>query len=411
MKLEYFIAQRLIKAKSNKSNVSGPIIKIAITAIVISMIMMIVSVATGIGLQEKIREKIGAFHGHIIVSNFDNNNSEVSITPITASADLVDYIAALNGIKHVQAVATAGGIIRTETAFEGIILKGVDENFYWNQLQEYLVDGQFPDFSGPLSNEIAISEFLAKRLNLKVGDAFNTFFIRDEAEKLPFSRRFKIAAIFNSGLADYDSNFIIGDLRHVQRFYKWQENQVGNLEIFATDFTTIDALGDTIYAEIPSTFNSYTIKQKFPNIFEWLELLDFNIIGIIFFMILISAINMIVALLVLILERTQMIGILKALGATNWTIRKIFLYNAAYLILLGLAIGNVIGIGIVYIQKYTKVITLNPESYYVKYAPVHIDWLQILALNVGTIFICLFILLVPSYLITKIAPSKAIRFQ
>ncbi|UYW00622.1 FtsX-like permease family protein [Flavobacterium agricola] len=411
MKLEYFIAQRLIKAKSNKSNVSGPIIKIAITAIVISMIMMIVSVATGIGLQEKIREKIGAFHGHIIISNFDNNNSEVSISPITVSDNLYDYVKEMDGISHVQAVASTGGIIRTEDAFEGIILKGVDKNFYWDQLQEYVVAGKLPQFSENISNDIAISEFLANRLNLKVGDAFNTFFLRDSAEKLPFSRRFTIAAIYNSGLADYDASYIIGDIRHVQRFNKWKENQVGNLEVFVTDFKKIDEIGDAVYTEIPATYNSYTIVQKFPNIFEWLELLDFNIIGIIFFMILISAVNMIVALLVLILERTQMIGILKALGASNWTIRKIFLYNAAYLIIIGLSIGNAIGIGLIYIQKYGKVVTLNPESYYVKYAPVHIDWLQIAALNVGTIVICLLILLIPSYIITKIAPSKAIKFQ
>lgn len=411
MKLEYFIAQRLIKAKSNKSNVSAPIIKIAISAIVISMVMMIVSVATGIGLQEKIREKIGAFYGHVIISNFDNNHSEVSVSPITVSTDFSDYVKNIEGVKHIQPVATIGGIIRTESAFEGIILKGVDKNFYWNQLEEYVSAGKMPDFSGEVSNDIAISEFLANRLNLKVGDEFNTFFLRDSADKTPFSRRFKIVGIYNSGLMDYDSSYIIGDIRHVQRFNKWKENQVGNLEVFVNDFTQIGSIGETIYAEIPSTYNSYTIEQKFPNIFEWLKLLDYNIIGIIFFMILISAINMIVALLVLILERTQMIGILKALGASNWTIRKIFLYNATYLILFGLAIGNAIGIAIIYIQKYAKVVKLNPENYYVKYAPVHIDWLQIIGLNVGTVLICLLVLLVPSYLITKIAPSKAIRFQ
>lgn len=411
MKLEYFIAKRLIKAKSNKSNVSTPIIKIAISAIIISMVMMIVSVATGIGLQEKIREKIGAFYGHVIISNFDNNNSEVSVSPILISDDFTSFINKLHGVKHIQAVATIGGIIRTENDFEGIILKGVDKNFYWNQISEYIIDGQMPDFSGEVSNDIAISEFLANRLNLKVGDAFNSFFLRENTEKAPFSRRFKIVGIYNSGLTDYDSSYIIGDIRHVQRFYKWKDNQVGNLEVFVTNFDDIATVGETIYSEIPSTYNSYTIEQKFPNIFEWLKLLDYNIIGIIFFMILISAINMIVALLVLILERTQMIGILKALGASNWTIRKIFLYNAGYLILYGLTIGNIIGITIIYIQKYAKVVTLNPENYYVKYAPVHIDWLQILGLNVGTVLICLVVLLIPSYLITKIAPSKAIRFQ
>nr|WP_317631466.1 FtsX-like permease family protein [uncultured Flavobacterium sp.] len=411
MKLEYFIAKRLIGAKSNKSSVSAPIIKIAITAIVISMVMMLISVATGIGLQEKIREKVGAFNGHIVISNFDNNNSEVSISPIQKSDELYETLQNIPGITHLQAVATKGGIIRTETSFEGIILKGVDSTFNWTVIKEYLEEGQVPDFSSKLTNDVLVSRFIANRLNLKLGDEFNSFFMREETDKPPFSRRFKIVGIFNSGLQEFDSNFVLGDLRHIQRFNKWQPNQVGNIEAFISDFNAISTIGDQVYTQIPSTYNSYTIEQKYPNIFEWLKLFDFNIIVIIVFMILISAINMIVALLVLILERTQMIGILKAMGASNWLIRKIFLYNAAYLILIGLAIGNVVGIGLLYIQKNFEIVKLNPENYYVDVAPVHIDWLFILSLNLGTILICLLILLLPSYLISKTAPSKAIRFQ
>ena len=373
--------------------------------------MMLVSVATGIGLQEKIREKVGVFNGHIVVSNFDNNNSQVSVSPIEKSDYLYKTLNEIPGVSHMQAVATKGGIIRTETSFEGIILKGVDSDYNFKSIKDYLIDGALPDFTDKLSNDVLISEFLAKRLQLKVGDSFNSFYMREETDKPPFSRRFKITGIFNSGLQEFDSNFIIGDIRHVQRFNKWEEKEVGGIEVFVNDFDQISAIGDVVYNEIPSTYNSYTMEQKYPNIFEWLKLFDFNIIVIIGFMILISAINMIVALLVLILERTQMIGILKALGATNWSIRKIFLYNAAYLIALGLFWGNLIGIILLYLQDTFGLVKLNPENYYVNVAPVHINGLQILFLNLGTIFICLLILLVPSYLITKIAPSKAIKFQ
>lgn len=411
MKLEYFIAKRLIRSNSNKSSVSAAIIKIAIIAIVISIVMMLVSVATGIGLQEKIREKVGVFNGHIVVSNFDNNNSQVSVSAIEKSDYLYKTLKEIPGVSHLQAVATKGGIIRTETSFEGIILKGVDKDFNFTAIQDYLIDGKLPDFSDKLTSDVLISEFLANRLQLKVGDSFNSFYMREETDKPPFSRRFTIVGIFNSGLQEFDSNFVIADIRHVQRFNKWDEKEVGAIEVFVNNFDHIATIGDVVYNEIPSTYNSYTMEQKYPNIFEWLKLFDFNIIVIIGFMILISAINMIVALLVLILERTQMIGILKALGATNWTIRKIFLYNAAYLIILGLFWGNLIGISLLYLQDIFGVIKLNPENYYVNVAPVHINWIQIIGLNLGTVLICLLILLIPSYLITKIAPSKAIKFQ
>ena len=411
MKLEYFIAKRLIVAKEYKSSISAPIIKIAITAIALGMIMMIVSVATGTGLQNKIREKISAFNGHIIISNYNDNQSDVSIEALSTRQHFYPKFNSVSGINHVQGVATKDGIIRTENAFEGIIFKGVGTDYRWKTIQEYIVAGKLPDVSNNLNNEIIISKYLADRLELKLNDEFNTFFIKKEANKLPNLRRFKIVGIYNSGFPEFDSAYLFGDIRHIQRINKWNENEVGSFEVFIDDFSQIETKGQEIYQEISSTLNSQTIIDKYYYIFEWLKLFDFNIIVILVIMIVVSTINMVVALLVIILERTQMIGILKSMGANNWSIRKIFLYNASYLIMRGLFWGNLIGISLLLIQKYFGVIQLNPENYYVTQAPVTIDVVTIFLLNVGTIILCLLVLLIPSYIITKISPAKTIRFE
>ena len=411
MNLEHFIAKRLITAKDHKSSISAPIIKIAIAAIAIGIVMMIVSIATGIGLQQKIRQKVSAFNGHIIISNFNGNESDGSIGPVSTNQKFYPKFNAVEGINHIQAVATKLGIIRTETDFEGITFKGVGKDYKWEYLEEYLIDGRLPKLKSNLNEEVLISQYLANRLKLKLNDSFNTFFLNEGDSKLPKSRRFKIVGIYNSGFQEFDAAFIIGDIRHIQRLNKWNSNQVGSFEIFVDDFTKIDEKGKQVYKEIPSTLNAQTIVEKYYYIFDWLKLFDFNIIVILIIMIIVSTINMVVALLVLILERTQMIGILKSLGSDNWSIRKIFLYNSLYLILRGLFWGNTIGIGLLLIQKKFEIIKLNPESYYVNVAPVEINILYILALNIGTVLVCLLVLLIPSYLITKISPAKTIRFD
>ena len=411
MNLEYFIAKRLITAKEYKSSISAPIIKIAIAAIAIGMVMMIVSVATGIGLQQKIQEKVSAFNGHIIISNYDNNQSEATLTPINKNQNFYPRFNSVAGISHIQAVATKAGIIRTEKAFEGVIFKGVGIDYKWDNIQEYLIAGHLPDVSSQLNSEVVISQFLADRLELKVGDAFNTFFIKENQNQLPNIRRFKITGIFNSGFQEFDATYILGDIRHVQRMNKWTPNQIGAFEIFVQDFDQIQSVGEDVYQQTPSNLDSKTIIEKYSYIFDWLLLFDFNIIIILGVMILVATINMVVALLVLILERTQMIGILKALGANNWSVRKIFLYNAFYLIVRGLFWGNCIGIGVLLIQKYFGIIQLNPENYYVNQAPVYFNLGYILALNLLTVVVCFLVLLIPSYIITKISPIKAIRYE
>jgi len=410
LNLEYFISKRLITTKSYKSSISSPIIKIAITAIAIGIIMMIVSVSTGIGLQNKIREKVAAFNGHVIISNYDDNQSEVTKEPISINQDFYPKFKNVSDIRHIQATASKAGIIHTEESFEGILYKGVGKDYDFKNLQEYLIEGKMPNLKNELNEEVLISQFIANRLNLKLGDKFKTYFLKDSGSRYNL-RNFKIVGIYNSGFQEFDATYILGDIRHIQKINKWNDDQVGTFEVFVNDFTQIKEKGEEIYKEIPPTYNSTTIEEKYYSIFEWLKLFDFNIVIILIVMIIVATINMIVALLVLILERTQMIGILKALGANNWNIRKIFLYNASYLIVRGLLFGNIIAIGLLLIQKYFGLIKLNPENYYVNVAPVDINPLHIIVLNVGTILICFMVLLIPSYIITKISPVKAIRFD
>jgi lipoprotein-releasing system permease protein len=374
------------------------------------MIMMIVSIATGMGLQQKIRQKVSAFNGHIIISGYNDNNSDVSTKPISINQTFYPKFKDVDGINHVQAVASKAGIIRTETAFEGIIFKGVGKDYETTNLEEYLIEGRLPNFKSNLNEEVLISQYLTNRLGLKLGDKFVTYFMKEDSEGYNL-RNFKIVGIYNSGFQEFDASYVIGDIRHVQRINKWKPNEIGSFEVFVDDFTQIEQKGQQVYAETSSVLDTQTIVEKFYYIFEWLKLFDFNIIVILIVMIAVSTINMVVALLVLILERTQMIGILKSLGANNWSIRKIFLYNAAYLIGRGLLWGNIIGIGLLLLQKYFGIIKLNPESYYVNEAPVDINLFYILLLNIGTVAICLLVLLIPSYIITKITPSKSIRFE
>lgn len=408
---ELFIAKRIIASKQYKNSVSSPIISISILAIAIGIVVMLFSVATGVGLQKKIKEKISGFNGDIQISHYDANNSRVTVTPVSRKQDFYPEFREVPNVKKVQVFATKAGIIRTPDEFEGIVLKGVDKDYDWSFFKSYLKKGGLPDFGGALSNEVLISAKTANRLRLEPGDSFHMFFVKDDPNKAPNSRKFTVSGVFDSGFEEFDETFIIGDIRHVQRINQWEEDQVGGFEVFIHDFDDLKATGASVYKAIDPTLNALTTAEKYPAIFEWLSLFDTNIVVIIGVMILIAGINMITALLVLILERTQMIGVLKALGNENWSIRKIFLYNAAFLIGKGLFYGNLIGVGLLLVQKYFGVIQLNPETYYVNEAPVHLSLPTWILINAGTLLLCLLMLLIPSYIVSKISPVKAIKFD
>ena len=382
-------------------------------AIAIGVLMMLVALSTGVGLKYKIREKVSAFNGHIQIYNFDNNASEVSVQPVSLNQTFYPEFNLTDGVRHIQAVATKAGIIRTEDTFEGIIAKGVGPDYDWSAFREFLVAGSLPDYSGNLGEEVLVSRRLASRLNLEVGSRFNSFFLKDEdPSRVPNRRRFTVSGIYDSGFEEFDATYVLTDIRHIQRMNGWGADQVGNFELFLDDFEQIGTKSGDIYARTLSSLDTQTIENKYYQIFEWIGLFDFNIALIIGIMVLVGGINMITALLVLILERTPMIGILKSLGSTDWSIRKIFLYNAAYLIGIGLLWGNALGLLLIWVQDRYRIFTFpNPEEYYIDYIPVYMDLPTLLLLNLGVLVLCVLMLLLPSHIITRISPVKAIQFD
>ena len=411
MNYELFIAKRIIAGKEYKNSISSPIIKIAITAIALGIVIMLIAVTTSAGLQTKIRDKMAGFKGHVQIVNYDNNNSEVSVVPIDKNQDFYPKFKTISGIKNIQVFASKGGILRTEKDFEGIVFKGVSTDYNWSFFKEYLVEGRIPDLTLPRTKEILLSKTVMSRLQLQLNDTILSTFPKNNINKIPSNRKYIIVGIYNTGFAQFDKSVMIGDLREVQRLNKWTNNQVGGFEVILDSFDNIQVKGNEIYNQIEAELNSKTIVESYPNIFDWIQLFDNNVSFIIVIMILIASINMITALLVLILERVQMIGILKALGSNNWAIRKVFLYNASYLVLKGLFWGNVIGLTLLMFQKYTGIISLNPATYYVSEVPVHINLLTIVFLNIGTLVLCFIMLLIPSYIITKINPAKSIKYS
>jgi lipoprotein-releasing system permease protein len=381
-----------------------------VTAIALGITIMLIAVSTAVGLQLKIRDKMAGFKGHIQIVNFDSNNSDVSTTPIKKNQDFYPNFKNLTGIKNIQIFANKAGILRTETDFEGIIFKGVSTDYDWSFFQEYLVEGKVPNLNQSRNTQILLSEMLINSLQLKLNDTILATFIKSEESKLPSNRKYIISGIYNTGFSQFDKNMMIGDIKEVQNLNNWSENEIGGFEVILENLQEISIKGDQIYNEIDSTLNSKTIVEMYPNIFEWIQLFDNNVWFIIAIMILIAGINMITALLVLILERVQMIGILKALGSNNYSIQKIFLYNASTLILKGLFWGNLIGLSLIGIQHFFKLITLNPETYYVATIPVYISFLTLILLNVGSLICCFLMLIIPSFIVTKISPSKSIKF-
>lgn len=374
--------------------------------------MMLIAIATGVGLKHKIREKVAAFNGHIQISNYDTNTSSVSVTPISREQTFYPEFKTVEGVAHMQAVATKGGIIRTEDTFEGILAKGVGQDYDWTVLREYLVAGRLPHFTGERNTEALLSQTLARRLQLSVGDSFFSFFLKEgHASQVPNTRKFTIVGLYDSGFEEFDATHVFVDIRHIQQMNRWEADQIGHFEVFLEDFDRIAEKSNEIYGKIPPHLDTRSVETTYYSIFEWIALFDFNIALIIGIMVLVGGINMITALLVLILERTPMIGILKALGATDWSIRKVFLYHAAYLIALGLLWGNLLGLGLIFLQDTYRIFRFpNPEEYYMDYIPVYIDLPVLLLLNLGVMLLCLFMLLLPSYSIAKISPVKAMAF-
>jgi len=411
--LEYFIAKR-IHFQQGKKNVSRPAVRIATIGIALGLAVMIISVAVVIGFKNEIRNKTIGFGGHIQITNFDNNNT-YAMNPIQVDKSLIKKIESIDGVRHVERFATKPGIIKTDTEFQGIVIKGIDAGFDWDFFKANLIEGRIIDVSkSTASKEVILSKYLANLLGLKLGDSFFTYFIQDQVR----ARKFKIVGIYSTNFIEYDKLFLLADMRQVQALNDWDSTSFSGLEVLISDFDRIDELGDQVYELTANKFNeegnaysTQTIKQINPQIFSWLDLLDMNVWVILLLMLAVAGFNMISGLLILILERTNMIGILKSMGATDWSVRKIFLYHSFFLISKGIIWGNVIGLSLCAIQYFTGIVPLDPEAYYVATVPISFNWLYIILLNVGTLLASILMMIGPSYLITKIDPAKIIRYE
>ena len=406
MNVEYFIAKRLFTAKEENNSYTKPILRIAILAIALSVAIMLLSVMVVTGFKNDISSKIVGFGSHITISSFSDNQS-YETEPIQISDSLYATLLANDQVKQMSAFATKAGIVKTKDEILGVVLKGVSDEYDWSFFKDNLISGTCLSLTDSVkSNQVLISETSANVLQLGVGDNLIMYFVQDP----PRVRKFEIAGIYNTALADFDKLFVMGDIKHIQQLNAWENNQIGGLEIAVNDFSNLKEITEEIYEQIPYDLNAESVKEKTPQIFDWLDLQDINVRVILILMLIVGGVNMITALLILILERTKMIGILKALGANNWSVRRVFLYSAIHLILKGLFWGNCIALGFGFLQQQFSIISLDPSIYYMNTVPINFDFTAILLLNLGTIVVCYLILIIPSVIITKITPVKAIRF-
>ncbi len=414
MNLPYFIAHRLIKGRREGTSFSRPINVIAIVGIAMGLAVMILAVAILTGFKQQIRQKVVGFGSHIQIMNFDSNIS-FETTPISDTQKFISKIKQIPGIEHIQVFATKAGIIRTDEDIQGVVLKGIGSDFDWSYFKSNMVVGSvFTVTDTGRTDKVIISKKIADMLRLKTGDSFAMLFIQDP----PRMRKFTISGIYETSLEEFDKMYVYCDIGHIKRLNGWKEDQVSGFELFINDFGKLDemttAVRDAIgykITEEDTKFKVSNIRIRYPQIFDWLNFQDINVIIIILLMLIVAGFNMISGLLILILEKTNMIGVLKSLGAEDITIRRVFLYQAAYLIGKGLFWGNLIGIGLAYIQLKTGVITLDPSSYYIKTVPVNLELIHIILLNAGTMVAIILMLLVPSQLISRISPVKAIRYD
>jgi lipoprotein-releasing system permease protein len=406
MNVEYFIAKRLFTAKEENKSYTKPILRIAILAIALSVAVMLLSVMVVTGFKNDISDKIIGFGSHITISSFSDNQS-YETEPIQISESLYTSILEDPEVKHISTFATKAGIIKTNDEILGVVLKGVASDYDWTFFNNNLVAGECFNVSDSIkTNQVLISENSANTLDLGVGDDLIMYFVQNP----PRVRKFEISGIYNTALTDFDKLFVMGDIKHIQSLNSWKNKQVGGVEIVVNNFNDLELVTEAVYEKIPYNLNAQSIKEKTPQIFDWLDLQNINVRVILILMLIVGGINMITALLILILERTKMIGILKALGANNWSVRRVFLYSAGHLILKGLFWGNCIAIGFAFLQKKFSIISLDSNIYYMNTVPIDFDFTAILLLNVGTIIVCYLILIIPSIIITKITPVKAIRF-
>ncbi len=415
MNLELFIAKRIhFGGNKGEKKASSPAIKIAIAGVAIGLAAMILALSIVIGFKKEVRNKVVGFGSHIQITNL-NNSSSYETQPICISPQLISKLKNIEGVEHVQSYSTKPGIIKTDSSFQGIILKGVGIDYDWSFFKHNMANGDIINVNDTSStNQAIVSQNIANKLHLKTGDSFICYFV---GEKVRY-RKFTITGIYSTNFEDYDKLFVVTNINLIRKLNEWDEDEASGLELLVNDYDKLDKIYGNVFLNMmayrdhkDNTLLSRSIKELNPMIFSWLDLLNMNVVVIIVLMFAISIFTMISGLLIIILERTNMIGMLKTLGARNYSIRKTFLYVSSFLILKGMFYGNLIALAILLIQKYFGIIKLDPDKYYMSEVPVDINIIYILLLNIGTLFFSILAMIVPSYLIAKISPSKSIRFE
>ncbi len=414
MNTELYIARRLMRGKADNSNYSRPIVKIAVIGISIGIVVMLLSVAVLTGFKKEISDKVIGFGSHLQIQNYDNNVSYETL-PISANQSWIDDVKQISHVVNIQKYITKAGIIQTDDYLQGVVMKGIDTDFSWTFFSDYMLEGKTLQIVDSVkSNDIVLSKNIASRLNIKLGDKVKMYFIQDP----PRMRKFKVAGIYDTQLEELDKVFVFCDIKHLRKLNNWSDNQVSGFEVQIDDLKALPETDKKLTRLLGSNFSPdgevllvETIFNQYPQIFDWLDLQDKNMWVVLILMLVVAGINMISGLLIIILERANMIGVLKALGSPNVSIQKIFLYHAAMLIGKGLLWGNLIGIGVCVLQQQFGIIHLDPSSYYVTTVPINIQCLPVLLINLGTVLITVLMLVLPSMLVTRISPAEAIQFD
>ncbi len=414
MRAEFFIANRITFDKKNGKSFTGPIVNISVVGIALSLAVMILSMSIVTGFKNEVRAKVTGFSADVQIANFDANNS-FETQPIDRDAVPLNKIMAVPGVTHVQPYILKSGIIKTSNDIQAVALKGIDDDFDWTFLREHIVAGDTFSIDDTVkSNKIFLSEYVANLLHLNVGDKLTMYFVQDP----PRMRPFIVSGLYKTSIETFDQSFALVDMRHLQKINGWDSNQITGFEVMIDNFDNLETIADSIFFIAGNNFTQggaslkvSNIKELYPAIFDWLNLQDMNVWVILALMLAVAGFNMISGLLILILEKTNMIGLLKALGYSNWHIQKIFLTQSFFLIAKGLIWGNVIGIGICLIQQQFGIVPLDESSYYMSTVPINLKLIHVLALNIGTLVSTLLIMLLPSLLISHISPAKAIKFN
>ena len=401
------ISERLFSL--SKGNLSSTVMRLAVTSVALALTVMIISLAVVVGFKNQIRDKVVGFVAPIHIQALDLNESYEE-QPFVVNERLKKTLETTDGIRHYQLVADKPGMLKTDEEIQGVVMKGVGADYDWSYFQTCLKEGEVPVYAdGERSTEVLVSKSIADKMLLKVGDDVRVWFIDEDMQAR--GRKFSVKGIFETGLSEFDDRYLFCDLDQIRRLNHWDDDQTGMVEVWLDDVEQMDAVNEQLYFNIPGDLASYTARESNPQIFDWLALLDTNVWLILVLMFLVAGITVISMLLIIIIEKTSTIGLLKAMGASNGFVRKVFLRRSVRILLLGMLIGNIIGVGFCLLQQATGFIHLNPETYYLSAVPIELHLITVVMLNVAVFALWLLMLLIPTSIINRIRPAKSIRFD